>query len=305
MVINEQYMAMNDGHEVFVRTYEPSGKPIGHLHVLHGMAEHCGRYHHLAEYLSDCGFYVTMHDHRGHGRTAERSGKLGFFAEEKGFDRVVEDTFEILMRVRKGKDLPKPSIFGHSMGSFIARRFIQLYSLLVDKVILCGTGATTSLHRIGRYAATLLAKKYGKQARSQLLHDLSFGSYNKDILNPKTAYDWLSTVDQEVQKYIKDPYCGFVATIQFIADLGTSLVINDKWKELKKMRTDLPVLFVSGAEDPVGDYGKGVFKVAERFTAVGMEDVTVNLFEGRRHEIINEKNKEEVFKVIYRWLEKG
>lgn len=304
MLKTENYMQMTDGHDVYVRTYAPDLPVIGHIHILHGMAEHSGRYNHFATYLCEHGYYVSLHDHRGHGKTAERSGELGFIAEEHGFDLLVEDACQVMQQVRSGKNLPQPILFGHSMGSFIARRFIQLYSNQIEKVILCGTASTTTLHRLGKYVGQVLVLRNGKQAPSQLLNDLSFGSYNKQIKSPKTIYDWLCSNPETVQKYIEDSYCGFIASTQFFVDLTTGLLLIDKHTELKKMRHDLPVLFTSGHEDAVGENGKGIFKVAQQFTDVGMEDVTVHLFEKMRHEILNEIQHELVFKVILRWLEK-
>ncbi|MEO4053342.1 alpha/beta hydrolase [Solibacillus sp. CAU 1738] len=294
----EQFVTMRDGQEIFVRIFEPE-HTIGHFHILHGMGEHSGRYESFAEMLCDHGFFVSMHDHRGHGHTAK--GDYGYFADELGFHKVVTDVLEVLKYVRMRVDVPL-TLFGHSMGSFIARRFIQLYSNQVDRCILCGTGTTTALHIAGNKLALALVKTQGPRMESKLMNDLSFGSFNKAFKLPKTAFDWLCSDEKEVQKYIDDPMCGFIATNQFFADLTEGLLLINRKEEISRMRTDLPILFISGSEDPVGNAGQGVFKVASKMTEVGMENVGVYLFEGMRHEILNEKNKQHVYDVIIRWL---
>jgi len=162
----------------------------------------------------------------------------------------------------------------------------------------------TALHAVGNLVAKALAKGLGKETESKLLNQLSFGSFNKQFPNPKTAYDWLCSVQQEVEKYIDDPYCGFIPTNQFFVDLTTGFATLNRKRELAKVRKDLPILLISGSKDPVGEQGLGVYKVAEQLAAVGVEDVTVYLFEDKRHEILNEDNQEAVFQVLLRWLEK-
>ncbi|WP_431029569.1 alpha/beta fold hydrolase [Lysinibacillus sp. LZ02] len=298
----EKFLKMSDGQELFVACYEPTNLLRGHIHILHGMAEHCGRYDTYAKQLADMGYFVSMHDHRGHGQTSDRNGKLGFFAEHKGFERVVRDVFEVTQLIRKNRDLPPMILFGHSMGSFIARRYVQLFSTTIKALILCGTGAGTRLHEIGNRVANILAQTKGKNIPSELMDKLSFGSFNKSVLNPSTMFDWLSRDPQEVQKYIDDPKCGFIGTHQFFADVTYGISLISKKEEMARVRHDLPVLLISGSEDPVGDYGVGVFKVAEQLTEAGLENVCVYLFEGMRHEILNETNKEQVYEVIKRWL---
>lgn len=300
----ERYIEMSDGHFVFTRTLQPTDTCIGHIHILHGMAEHSGRYMKFASALTAAGYAVTMHDHRGHGETAGYNGTLGFFAEQNGFDRVVADVHEVVTVLHEQfADVPF-ILFGHSMGSFITRRYMQLYSYHVDRVILCGTGNVTTLHTMGNMVARALAKQLGKETESKLLNKLSFGSFNKQFPNSKTAYDWLCSVENEVQKYIDDPYCGFIPTNQFFVDLTTGFMTLNRKKEIANIRKDMPILLISGSKDPVGDQGQGIYAVAEQFAAAGLQDVTVYLFEDKRHEILNEDNQEAVYQVLLRWLEK-
>ncbi|CAM5183149.1 Alpha-beta hydrolase superfamily lysophospholipase OS=Ureibacillus acetophenoni OX=614649 GN=SAMN05877842_10492 PE=4 SV=1 [Ureibacillus acetophenoni] len=295
-------LLISDGHRVFVRIYEPDGEVIGRFHILHGMGEHGGRYDAFATMLCEQGYFVTAHDHRGHGQTAEMNGKLGYFADENGFNRVVEDVYEVIQHVRYDYKKVPVYIFGHSMGSFIARRFIQLYSDVVDGCILCGTGITTRLHKIGNVVAKTVARSKGKEAKGALMNEMSLGTFNKQFKNTKTGFDWLTSDQDEVQKYIDDPLCGFIATNQFFVDLTDGLLLINRKDEIQRVRKDLPILLISGCEDPVGNNGKGVYKVAYQYKKAGLQHVVVYMFEGMRHEILNEVNKEQVYQVVTRWL---
>lgn len=299
------YLRMSDGQHVYVRTYKPSGEIKGYMHILHGLAEHSGRYNQFADEMGQLGYFVSMHDHRGHGYTADDSGEFGFFAQQDGFARVVEDAHEVIEHIQHEDALPVPILFGHSMGSFIARRYVQLHSEDVAALILSGTGAYTAMHAVGQQLATVLAAVAGKDTPSELMNDLSFSNFNKSIVQPATAFDWLSHDAKAVQAYIDDPMCGFVATHQLFADLTQGISISSKPREVACIRPDLPVLLISGDEDPVGGFGKGVYKVGRQLQEAGVDNVCVYLFEGMRHEILNEINKEYVYQIIKRWLTNG
>jgi len=184
----ERFLKMHDGHHAFVRIYVPT-KIRGYVHLLHGMTEHSGRYDRFCRILSKIGYFVSIHDHRGHGRSVELDGKFGYFADENGFEKVVQDVHEIIQFVRKEYRLERPIIFGHSMGSFIARRYIQLYSDEVKAVVLSGSGAATSLHLAGNHLAKAFVALKGKDVESHQMNKLSFGSFNKKILKRIRAYD--------------------------------------------------------------------------------------------------------------------
>jgi len=296
-----RWIQMSDGQQIFARIYD-AGQPIGNFYILHGMCEYGERYDEFARFLCREGYRVIVHDHRGHGKTGEAGGKFGYFCEEDGFERVVQDVYEVMNETMiKGLDC---ILFGHSMGSFIARRFIQLHSSLVHQCILCGTGSTTALHYMGNLLAKSLARIQGKEKESKLMNELAFSSFNKQFENAITPFDWLSSDVKEVRTYVEDPYCGFIPTHQFFKDLTDGLLLIHSKEENKKIRKDLPVLFISGSADPVGNNGKGVFQVAEELTKAGLQQVAVYLFEGMRHEILNEQNKELVYEVIVRWLRK-
>lgn len=296
------FVTMSDGHDIFVRTFKPNGTKVGHIHILHGMAEHSKRYEAFAEKLCEEGYFVSTHDHRGHGFTAQKNGTLGYFDEKNGFDRVVEDVYEILTNLKE-ETTSRPILFGHSMGSFIARRFIQQYSEEIERLILSGTGAPKLLHEGGHIIASQLVKLQGATVRSDLMHKLSFAGFNRHIQNPKTNFDWLTTDDEEVQKYMEDPLCGFIATHQFFVDLTGGILMLKNKSQNARIRHDLKVLLISGTHDPLADEnGTSVLRTGKQLVEAGLEHVKVYLFEGMRHEILHEKKKDQVMEIIVRWL---
>ena len=300
-----QYVEMSDGHEIFTVVYKPDHPPVGHVHILHGMAEHIGRYEEFAEHLVSNGYLVSGHDHRGHGQTGLKHNQLGFFAEKKGFERVTEDVREVLQAVREDFTESSPIIFGHSMGSFIGRRYIQKYGNSVSKIVLSGTGGPNNLiEKAGKWLATGLSAVQGKHTENPVLYKLAFGKFNDAFKDVKTEYDWLSTDEKEVQKFIDDPLCGFIASNQFFVDLVDGLnIIHDK-NEIAKIPKNMPILMISGSLDPVSDQGKEVWKVAEQYKKVGITDITVVISEGKRHELLNEVGREETYKLITKWMDK-
>jgi alpha-beta hydrolase superfamily lysophospholipase len=303
--VREATIEMTDGFLVHAIVMKPEGTPIGHIHLLHGMAEHIARYEEFAKYLVGKGFIVSGHDHRGHGKTAKMNGSKGHFADENGFDRVVQDAYEIIAKLRDEYPSPRFILFGHSMGSFVARRYIQLHGHEVDKAVLSGTGGDPGVSRLaGQVAAYLRGKKNGFDQPDNFLNKLVFGGFNKSVHQPKTPLDWLSTDTEAVEKYLIDPACGIVPTTQFFADLFKGLGEIHKEEEIKKIPKDLPILLFSGSEDPVGNNGKGVWEVAKQYDNAGMTNVTVMLFEGGRHEMLHEKNRQHVFQDVYDWIEK-
>nr|WP_192597454.1 alpha/beta hydrolase [Sporosarcina limicola] len=296
---------MTDGFSIQGFIVIPDVEPIGHIHLLHGMSEHIGRYEAFAQYLVLKGYIVSGHDHRGHGETAELNGLKGHFADKLGFDRVVQDVYEVISYVRAHHPSPQFVLFGHSMGSFVARRYVQLHGEEVDLAIFSGTGGDPGASRIaGQVAAYLLGKKNGFNQPDHFLNKLVFGGFNKSVQNPKTPFDWLSTKTEAVEKYINDPACGIVPTTRFFADLFEGLGKIHSQEEINKIPKNLPILLFSGSEDPVGDNGKGVWNVAKHYDRAGIVDVTVKLFEGGRHEMLHEKNSRYVFETVTDWIEK-
>lgn len=296
------WLKMTDGHEIFTRIY-PNDSAIGHVHILHGLAEHSGRYDDFARFLVDKGYYVTLHDHRGHGETGIKQGPMGYFSDKDGFERITDDVNEVVHLLRE-KITDQPLILiGHSMGSFVARRFVQKYPQAVSRLVLVGTGGDPGVMGLAGLQLAKVSSK-GEKAKEPgtVLNKLTFGSYNKRVSHATHEFDWLSTDKEVVRAYDADPLCGFVSTNQLYKDLLNGLRTIHQPSQVRKMRKDLPVLLIAGAEDPVGDYGKGVRSVAKAFAANGLEDVKLVLIEKHRHEILNGEDRMYVYEEITRWL---
>lgn len=297
-------LEMTDGFSIYAYSCHPEGKPVGHIHILHGLAEHSGRYSSVVRSFVERGYLVSGHDHRGHGKTAELNGVLGYFVDEDGFNRVVADVYEVVSHIQASNPPLKFILLGHSMGSFIGRRYIQLYGNDVDLAIFSGTGDDSG---VGRYAGLAIAhtagKKSGMQVRNKFLNLLVFGGFNKGIKGAKTEFDWLSRNPKHVASYIEDAFCGFIPTNGLFINIFEGLGLIHRKKEINKIPKTLPILLFSGIEDPVGKGGKSVWKVAGQYDSAGIEDVSVLLFEEGRHEVLNDSTRLEVIEAVCDWIE--
>ncbi|MFD1030936.1 alpha/beta fold hydrolase [Metaplanococcus flavidus] len=302
MKITKNFIKASDNKEIYYEVYLPE-EPKAHVHIIHGMAEHIARYEEFIRYLTSCGFAVSGHDQRGHGRTAERNGVQGFFAEHNGFNRVVHDAREVIEAVQDQIGELPFILFGHSMGSFIGRRYIQLFSEDVSRAVLSGTGGDPGIAgRMGILFAKGNGKLNGKDEKSKALGSLVFGPFIKDFKEEGSAFAWLSSDASEVAKYERDPMCGFVSTNQFFADLFRGMLLINKKEEISKIRKDLPILLISGSEDPVGHKGKDLFAAAQKYKKAGIQEVQIFLGEGARHELLHEVEKKRYFKVMADWM---
>ena len=284
--------------------WEPQGKPVAVLQIVHGVAEYAARYDHFATFMASKGFLVVAEDHMGHGGSIGDEGVRGHF--EGGWHKVVADTHRLLTYTRmECPDVPY-ILLGHSMGSFMVRTLLARYPKCgISAAILSGTGW---MHRgiinSGIAAATLIAKRQGPTKPSKLLDGMMFGSYNRRIEHRRTSHDWLTRDNKIVDAYVADPLCGFPMTAGLAKDMLTGLLYIQEPEHLNKMRKDLPVLFIAGADDPVGNYGEGVKQTVQAFTRAGMENVTMRIYPLCRHEVLNELNRNEVYANILDWLKK-
>ena len=282
--------------------WAPEGAPKAILQIVHGIAEYVERYDNFAEYLTAQGYMVVAEDHMGHGKSIGKACVQGYFTG--GWFSAVEDTCE-LMRQTKAEypDLPYV-LFGHSMGSFMARTVLTQYpDVDVDAAVICGTGwLPQAMLQMGISACKLVCRLKGEKTPSETLQGIVFGSYNRRVEHPRTAYDWINRDANCVDAYIADPLCGFTASAGLLRDMMQGILYIQQQKNLRKMRKDLPVLFIAGGDDPVGDYGSGVRKTAEVFENVGMTDISVRVYPLCRHEILNEINKEEIYMDVTKWL---
>lgn len=290
-------------NKIHARMCVPDAEPRAIVQIIHGIAEYIDRYDEFMSFLADNGIIAVGTDHLGHGKSIESEEQTGFFAYDNGWDYVVRD--EEVLRLAMHENYPELPIivFGHSMGSFMTRTLLIRYPDAFNAAIISGTGNQgAALVNGGLFMGNLVTGLKGAHHYSKFLNNLAFGSYNKIYDNPKTEYDWLSRDEANVQKYIDDPLCGFIPSCSLFRDMMTGVKFITNKKNLTAMNKDMPVYFMSGDMDPVGECGKGVQKAYNNFLEAGMKDVSIKLYPGGRHEMLNEINKDEVYTDILAWL---
>ena len=302
-VVNYIPIKQKDGYITRLTHFSSPKRPKASILILHGMAEHQNRYTNFAQFLSDLGFDVYIYDHRGHG-TDKKLNQLGYFASNKGSQLVIDDAIHVSNYIDQNNRCSKFFLFGHSMGSLIARNIIQTYDKY-NGVILSGTTHPSGLViRSGLILATIIKKFKGPKHVSPYLSNLMFGSKKYTRLCSRTTYDWLSRSHTIVGAYMHDPYCGYTCTSSFYYDL-IKLTLNATKKNLMKLsKLELPMFIISGENDPVGNYGKDIKKFLNIYKKLGFTNVTSKLYPDSRHELLNELNNEEVYSDINQWLSK-
>lgn len=282
----------------------PGVSPKAILQISHGMCEYIGRYREFAEFMAQHGFVVCGNDHLGHGKTSADGGTDGYFGPKDGRYDVLRDlhTMNLLARKRY-PDLPL-ILLGHSMGSFFARWFAAEYSEGMDALIISGTGGPNPLVNVGIRLSSWISSVKGPSFTSKIVNQLAFGAYLKKIPKPRTPYDWISRDEKIVDDYNADPKCTFLFTVSAFHELFCTLKQVSSLQWAQKVRRDLPVWLFSGDMDPVGDYGKGVKKVAQMLRQAGVKDVRLTLYPGGRHEMLNEINRRQVYQDLLAWTEK-
>lgn len=290
--------------EIFACSYYPAATTElkGVIQIAHGMAEHHERYEEFINVLNNNGYVVYINDHLGHGKSVAKDSELGYFGKKNGHLYLVED-MKILTDIIKKENPDLPVIlFGHSMGSMLARLYTEKYGNQIKATIYCGTCGANPAATVGINIVNLIAKIKGDHYRSKFIDKLAFGAYNKRCTPQRTSFDWLTTDNDIVDKYIQDPYCGFLFTTYGYRDLMNLIVVINRNDWYTSVPLELPIYLIAGEEDPVGNYGKGVKEVYDGLVDSKHTDVSIKLFNGDRHEILNEANKNDVFKSIISWL---
>lgn len=283
--------------------WKPEGQVRGILQICHGMVEYIGRYDEFAAWISKKGYYVVGNDHLGHGESVCAPDCYGYFPEDKGNECVIGDIRKLhCITKKKYPDLPY-FMLGHSMGSFLLRQYIQTYGKEIQGAIIMGTGfQPVPLLRTGMLVCRILAWKYGWKYRSKIVDAMAFGGYNKRFEPGKTGKEWLSKNEKNVDAYVCDERCMFLFTLSGYYQMFRGMkTLTDK--RIKKIPKTLPVLFLSGKEDPVGAFGKGVETVYKQYQKAGIRDVQIRLYEGLRHEILNETERIHVYEEVYQWMD--
>ena len=305
MEIHEFYIPSSSGlANLHCMEWIPNGEVKAVVQIAHGMMEHVGRYRESAEFLAGHGIYVLGNDHLGHGKTAAAEEDRGHFGDHAGAVSVIRDMRRVTVHAQRKYPGVPIFLLGHSMGSFFARRYLTVYKDGIDGVILLGTGAPKDAEvRFGYMLADSVCKRTGTRYRSKMLYNLSLGNYNRKFKPTKTPYDWLSRDEKRDRAFGDDPLTNFIFTAGAYRDFFEVILKTAKLEKAGKMRTDLPVLILSGSKDPVGEETKGVRRVYDRYDKAGVEDLSLGFYEGARHELLNELNREQVSGDILEWIE--
>ena len=298
------FPSKDGAHRCHVSLWTPEDAPRAVVQIVHGVADHMGWYDHFARDLAGHGFVVCGEDHLGHGKTAE-DGKYGYFGKKNGWTLVTSDVRKL--RVLMGEKYPGVPYFllGHSMGSFLARTYLCAYPGTVDGCILSGTGQEkAALVAAGKAVASAICAFKGPETVSGLVDQLSLGAYNKQFRPNRTEADWISRDEAHVDACLKDPLRTFKPTAGLFRDLMGGLQYISSEEALSQMDPSTPVYLFSGDRDPVGSNGEGVKRVYGFFQEHGTIDLSMKLYPGGRHEMLNEINKGEAYADVLAWLEK-
>ena len=282
--------------------WTPEGEIRAVVQIVHGIAEYIERYDDFANYLNARGWLVVAEDHMGHGQSINGEGVQGYF--HGGWFSAVADTFQLLKMTKEAYPGVPYVLFGHSMGSFMTRSILCKYpDSGISAAVICGTGWQPGVVvTAGIGICQAVCKKTGEQNPNEKLQNLVFGSYNSRVEHPRTPYDWLSRDKKIVDDYISQPLCGFTASCGLLRDMLIGIRFVQRKENLARMNQELPVLFLSGGDDPVGNYGKGVRQAAKAFRDAGMKHVTERVYPLGRHEILNEINRDEVYQHTADWI---
>ena len=276
----------------------------GVVQISHGMAEHALRYGRFANALNQAGYAVYTNDHRGHGKTIQDSQDTGFFANKNGWSLVVNDVHTLTKKIKLDHPTLPVFLIGHSMGSFIAQQYAADHGDELAGIILSASIADAGfLRNIGLLVAKIERLRIGARGQSKLLNAMSFGDFNKPFKPNRTEFDWISRDEAEVDKYIADPLCGFMVTTQLWIDLLEGLGLMAQESTRSKVPESLPILLMTGGDDPVTQKGKTVDELQQAYAKAGVSDISVKKYEGGRHESLNESNRDVVTADIVDWLE--
>ena len=299
-------LVAEDGQRIPVRCLaEAAGAvaPRGVVQVLHGLAEHIGRYERFAAACSRHGLAVFGHDHRGHGPGYPVS-ELGYFADRDGWNKIVGDALAVQRFGASTWPRSPMVVLGHSMGSFIAEGMLARDAGPVRALILSASTLTSHWQlRAGLNLARLTMLRSGGRAKSQLLNRLGIDNLNKRFAPSRTAFDWLSRDEAEVDRYIADPLCGFPLANRLWHDLLGGMLDLASPRRLRRIPPDIPILVTGGESDPLGGW-RGQGRLAEALVNSGHAHVELKLYPGGRHEMLNETNRDEFTRDVIGWIER-
>ncbi len=302
--MTESSFLSSDGkHKVYYRKYTPEGEPKGILQLVHGFSGHIGRYDGFARVFCEKGYIVVGDDHLGHGQSII-DGLPAWVADVGGWETMVED-LHILHRLVRQEHPGLPCyLFGHSMGSILCRTYMIRFRGSLDGVILCGTSHQSPRMLSSAYKTSQAVCRFkGTKASGKPFFDFIRKQYMRGFPDARTEFDWLNRSADGVDSFLSDPFCQAVPTMGFIRDMLGGMLFMEKSRNMERMTKELPVYFISGDKDPVGENGKGVMRAYKAFLKAGMKDVTMKLYAGARHQLWDEENRDEVIQDILSWLD--
>lgn len=290
------YLSANGSIQIQAFLWKPDSEPVGILQISHGMCEYIERYRDFASYLCTKGFLVCGNNHLGHGDSLI-DGTLGYFGDQNGRQYLIDDVHALTIQIKRQYPNLPYFLLGHSMGSFVARLTVSQYHSDYTGALFCGTNGGNPFAGFGMFLADVISLFYGKRHPSKLLNDLSTGAFER-----KMGISWLSTDLDQLAKYQNDEKCGFLFTASAYHELFCMIRKISKKEWAASFPNDFPVYLFSGAEDPVGAMGRGVTKVYQRLVSAGKTDASMKLYPGGRHEMLNERNREEVYEDVWNWI---
>ncbi len=289
--------------DIHVRACLPDTPVRATVQIAHGIAEYINRYDPFMEFLARHGFAVYGDDHLGHGQSV-REERYGYVGDTNGWRTMLSDLRTLHDHITAAYPEVPHFLFGHSMGSFLARCLLIRSGDLFDGCILCGTGHPPKAMTMGaRALAAIEIRRHGAGYLSPLLNSVMNTQYNNGYENPRTFCDWISSDPNRVDEYIADPLCGFVPSAGLMSEMLKGVSYMTAPRNLDRMPKDVPVYFISGADDPVGELGQGVIRAYKAFMKCGMEDVSLRLYPGQRHELLLDTKGEDAMVDVLNWIE--
>ena len=300
MSFEEIIVPSRDLYSLSVRIYEAK-KPKAAILCIHGMEEHQARYERFATFLQENGYTVLTSDMRGHGKSAP---KLSHIADKNGHQLLIEDEQVLIEYMRHRFENVPLMLFGHSMGTIIARKLLQTNSEDFTKVVLSGYPNPQGVASVGVFLTNFIALFKGKKGYSNLVNNMVLGGFSKAVANAKTPLDWLSYNEDNVNAYAKDPLCGEEFTLGSFNALFHLVSDINKPSQYKNVNKELPFYLISGQDDPCTGGEKGRKDSLDRLQKAGFKNIEVKTLDHMRHEILNEEKKDDVYKLILDFLDK-
>ncbi|MEG0423852.1 MAG: alpha/beta hydrolase [Erysipelotrichaceae bacterium] len=293
-----------DELELGVTIIEPKGKPIAIIQLVHGMAEHRQRYESFMEELSQAGFICVIHDHRGHGDSIKEEEDYGYFYED-GVNSTIEDVHQISEYIKYLYPNLPLILFGHSMGSLVVRLYAKKYDDELAGLIVCGSPSENKAIPAAKLLVKFMLIFHNDHYRSKFIQKIGFGAYNRNIHQPASGNAWLCSLEDVVDEYDKDQGCGYIFTLNGFETLFTMMHETYSENNWQVKKPDLPILFISGEEDPCAESKQAFEKAVAFMKKVGYRQVDFKMYPKMRHEILNEANKEVVYQDVIHWIKKN